>query len=171
MQVARGERDRFAGADQQRRVAARSSRTRVRASATAADATDTAFAPICVSVRTRFATEKLSASAGSGRAGCPLLLRRAIGSLELAEDLRLAEHHRVQAACDAEDVLDCRRAADPRPAQDCLSRGAGAANRLVDSVLATRVGVGAMVCASAAFAGARDCFKESRTACSSARVT
>ena len=62
-----------------------------------AEATETALAPIAVSVRTRLATAKvdwnrrLSSARRAAR-----LLRRAVGILELAEDLRLAEDHRIE---------------------------------------------------------------------------
>ncbi len=39
-------------------------------------------------------------------ADCAGLLGLAKGVLELAENLRLAEHHRIQAACDPEYVPD-----------------------------------------------------------------
>ena len=75
--------------------------------ATAADATETALAPILVSVRTRLATENARLEQPvqhrSGRAG---FLRDAVGVLQLAEDLRLAEHHRIEAGRDRERVRD-----------------------------------------------------------------
>ena len=75
----------------------RNSRTRSSPCATAAEATDTAFAPILVCVRTRFATENVAwnsrFSTGPVRAR---FLGDAIGVLQLPEDLRLAEHHGVE---------------------------------------------------------------------------
>ena len=76
-----------------------------RARSTATLAMLTVPAPIDVSVRTRLATVKALAHAAPEH---PLQRpggeRRVVGLLDLAEDLRLAEHHRVEARGDAEDV-------------------------------------------------------------------
>ena len=95
----------------------------MRASATAAEATDTAFAPMRVCVRTRLATEN-AVCISRFRYGpvTPLVERGAIGVLQLAEDLRLAQHQRVQAAGDGEHVLDRRRALQPIQAAAQMSR-------------------------------------------------
>jgi hypothetical protein len=77
------------------------------ANRTAADAIDTVLAPMSVSERTGFgdrerALKKLVEQQAE-RAG---LLRGAHGVLELAEDLRLAQHHGIEPARHAERVLD-----------------------------------------------------------------
>jgi hypothetical protein len=75
----------------------------VRASAIAADATETAFAPICGlgphALGDRECRLEQAIEQRPGRAG---VLCRAVGILELAEDLRLAEHHRVESRRDRE---------------------------------------------------------------------
>ena len=75
------------------------------ASRTAAEATDTGFAPMRVSVRARLAVAKACWNrrsswlpSAAGRA------RRGPGVLHLAEDLRLAQHQRIQPGGDAEQV-------------------------------------------------------------------
>ena len=78
-----------------------------RARLTAAKATDTGLSPIAVSVRTCLAVLKACwnrrCQQFAGAPGFPGGLERAF---HLAEDLRLAEHQRVQAAGDRQQVLD-----------------------------------------------------------------
>ena len=91
------------------------------ASSTAANETETACRAISVSVRTRLATLKAWLKSGC-RCGPDRLARlgQREGVLHLAEDLRLAEHHRVEAGGDAEGVAHgvarpgaCRAATRP----------------------------------------------------------
>ena len=82
----------------------------MRASWMPAEATETALAPIAVSVRTRLATAKVDWNRRLSKAPeRARLLRRAIGILELAEDLRLAEDHRVEPRGDGVRVAHCLR--------------------------------------------------------------
>ncbi len=78
-----------------------------RARLTVAEASETALAPIRVSERTRLAAEKAAwnslLSDGPGAAG---FLRDAVGILQLAQDLRLAQHHGIEPGRDAEGMLD-----------------------------------------------------------------
>ena len=75
------------------------------ASRTAADATDTGLAPMRVSVRARLAVAKACWNRRSSwPPSVPARARRDPGLLHLAEDLRLAEHQRIQPGGDAEQV-------------------------------------------------------------------
>ena len=97
----------LAGADHQRGAVLEARRTRSWPSPRRRRRPRPRWRRSAVSVRTRLATEKAAwnrrFSSGPGRAG---VLRRAVGVLELAEDLRLAEHHRVEAGGDGEHVRD-----------------------------------------------------------------
>src|SRR3569623_2041648 len=93
------------------------------ASRTAVNATETVCAPMRVSVRTRLATAKVccsrrSSGAPSARVACEL-----VGILHLAQDLRLAQHHRVQPRGDAEHVSHCRVLVMPVEELVQLARG------------------------------------------------
>jgi hypothetical protein len=95
-----------ARADEGARSARRSSGKCAPRAALAAEAIDTVLAPISVSLRTVFATENVRwKKLVEHEAQRPRSFRAAHGLLELPEDLRLAEHHRIETARDAECVL------------------------------------------------------------------
>jgi hypothetical protein len=72
-----------------------------RATSTAAKATDTGFSPIAVSVRTFLAMEKTRGNRRpSSLPTVPGVAGHGVGGLELAEDLRLAEDHGIEARRD-----------------------------------------------------------------------
>ena len=110
VQMPRGQRNRFARADEQRRVllealehgARQSHRRRGDRHGIRADARLRAHALGDRESRLQQAIEI--------RPGDALIERGAIGIFQLAEDLRLAEHQRVQAAGDGEHMFDRRRA-------------------------------------------------------------
>ena len=69
------------------------------------NATETGFAPMRVSVRTRLATAKVCCIRRSIELrSVPAAARGLIGIFHLAENLRLAEHHRIQSGGDAEQM-------------------------------------------------------------------
>ena len=107
VQVARGERDRLAGADQERGAVVEAREHRPGHAHGGSTPPTRRSRRSRVSVRTRLATEKAAwnrrFSIGPGRAG---FLGRAVGVLELPEDLRLAEHQRVESRRDREDMRD-----------------------------------------------------------------
>ena len=75
------------------------------ASRTAVDATDTGLAPMRVSVRARLATAKVCWNRRSSwLPSAPACARCRPGLLDLAEDLRLAQHQRIQPGGDPEQV-------------------------------------------------------------------
>ena len=116
-----------------------------RASSTAAEPTETARSAMPVSVRTRLATENdLWKQRCSTRPDAPDRRRQRVLLLQLAEDLRLADHHRVEARGDAEQMahrvavaVRCRAASaqvvgSPR---SCVSaRNAGSAPAIASGV-------------------------------------
>ena len=74
---------------------------------TAAEATDTALAPMAVSVRTCLATEKVCWNRRFRTLPvAPALWAVGEGVLHLAENLRLAQHHGVEPGGHAERMLD-----------------------------------------------------------------
>ncbi len=79
----------------------------LRASSTATEAMETELEPMAVSVRTRLAAAKARLQqmfelAGDGAGGA----RGGEGLLDLAENLRLADDHGVEAGGDAEEMAD-----------------------------------------------------------------
>jgi len=113
VQVTRGERDRFARTNQQCRVigevlehlARQAHRSRCNRHRVRADA--------CLRADALRDGERRLHQPVQVWAGDALVVRRAIRSLQLSQDLRLAQHQRVQAAGDGENVLDRRRAVQP----------------------------------------------------------
>ena len=100
--------DHFARADEQVRAARQYRQKSVSASRVAAAAIETEFAPISVELRTSLATKKGAlkqlVQQHAERAG---MFGRLHGIFQLAEYLRLAQHHGIQSAGHAKGVLHC----------------------------------------------------------------
>ncbi len=78
-----------------------------RVSLTVADASETAFAPIWVSERTRLARRESGLKELiEGRPVLPVSCATRVSVFQLPQDLRLPQHHRVQARGDAEGMFD-----------------------------------------------------------------
>ncbi len=115
-QVARGERDRFARADQQRGVIREVLEDRARQRHRGGGDRYRVRADARLRAHALGDRERRLHQPVQVRPGDPLVVRRAVGVLQLAEDLRLAEHQRIQPAGD-------RRTRAGSPA--CRSVGTG----------------------------------------------
>ena len=128
VQVPRNERDHVAGADEQRRALLEAREDRARHRNRRRGDRDGVGADLRLgphALRDRECRLEQAIEQRPGRAG---VLRGAVGILELAEDLRLAEHHRVESRRDRERVRHGPGIrAGHRVRAGCWHRGCGSA--------------------------------------------